>query len=33
LVEMIKKYFPNDDLSEVKDLINNFNIELDKYKY
>ena len=33
LVEMIKKYFPNDDLSEVKDLIKNFNIELDKYKY
>jgi|LakMenE18May11ns_1017448.scaffolds.fasta_scaffold9372833_2 hypothetical protein len=32
LVNKIKEYFPNDDLSEVKELLNNFNIQLDNYK-
>jgi hypothetical protein len=32
LVNKIKEYFPNDDLSEVKELLINFNIQLDNYK-
>jgi hypothetical protein len=32
LVNKIKEYFPNDSLSEVKELLNNFNTQLDNYK-
>lgn len=32
LVNKIKEYFPNDDLSEVKELLINFNTQLDNYK-
>ena len=32
LVNKIKEYFPNDSLSEVKELLNNFNSQLDNYK-